>query len=158
MHIAIKKSDGSIVIMTLLGEAEEAARLAPDHLDVIVGAEISQWQRKDREAVASWREIASTDVPIDRTFRSAWRDDASSSGIDFDLEHCREIWKDRLRRAREPKLASLDVELMRKIERGGNVDDIYKKKQALRDVTKHPAIDAAKTPDELKAVWPDCLN
>lgn len=28
----------------------------------------------------------------------------------------------------------------------------------LRDVTKHPDLLAAKTPDQLKAVWPVCLG
>ena len=30
-------------------------------------------------------------------------------------------------------------------------------KRVLRDVTADPRIDAAKTPDELRAVWPDAL-
>ena len=32
------------------------------------------------------------------------------------------------------------------------------RKQQLRDVTADPAIDAATTPDELKAVWPEALE
>ena len=36
--------------------------------------------------------------------------------------------------------------------------DIAKRKQALRDVTADPAIEAARTPDELRAVWPAELS
>ncbi|NGX98180.1 MAG: hypothetical protein G4V63_24140 [Candidatus Afipia apatlaquensis] len=74
------------------------------------------------------------------------------------MDRCREVWKGRLRRARAPKLAELDVAVMRAIESGGDTSDLARKKQALRDVTKHPDIEAAKTPEELKAVWPEELK
>lgn len=38
------------------------------------------------------------------------------------------------------------------------LDAIALRAQALRDVTAHPDIEAAKTPEELKAVWPECLK
>jgi hypothetical protein len=49
---------------------------------------------------------------------------------------------------------------MRAQEQGdqAKADEIAAKKQALRDVTADPAIDAATTPDELKAVRPDVLE
>jgi len=56
--------------------------------------------------------------------------------------------------------AVLDVEYMRADE-AGNVAKklaVAKKKQELRDVTADPRIESAKTPEELKAVWPDCLK
>lgn len=71
-----------------------------------------------------------------------------------------EIKKDIIRAERAPILAELDVAFMRAVEAGDAVAqaDIAAKKQALRDATKDPAIAAAKTPDELKAVVPAALQ
>jgi hypothetical protein len=71
-----------------------------------------------------------------------------------------EIKKDMIRAERAPMLDSLDVEFMRAVEAGDEVAkaEIAAKKQALRDATKDPAIAAAKTPEELKAVVPAALQ
>jgi len=70
-----------------------------------------------------------------------------------------EIKKDQIRAERNPKLAALDVEFMRAVEAGDTAKqaEISTKKQALRDATDDPAIAAATTPDELKAVVPTAL-
>ena len=71
-----------------------------------------------------------------------------------------EIKKDIIRAERAPILAELDVAFMRAVEAGDTEAqaDISAKKQALRDATKDPAIAAAKTPEELKAVVPAALQ
>ena len=71
-----------------------------------------------------------------------------------------EIKKDMIRAERAPILADLDVAMMRAIEAGDEEAkaEIAAKKQALRDATKDPAITAAKTPEELKAVVPAALQ
>lgn len=53
-------------------------------------------------------------------------------------------------------LKQLDIEYMRATEMGDKerIDQIVAAKQLLRDVTLHPDIDAAQTPEELKAAWP----
>jgi hypothetical protein len=70
-----------------------------------------------------------------------------------------EIKKDMIRAERAPKLDELDVAFMRAVEAGDTKAqaEIAAKKQALRDATKDPAITAAKTPEELKAVVPAAL-
>ena len=70
-----------------------------------------------------------------------------------------EIKKEMIRAERAPKLAELDVEFMRAVEAGDTElqATIAAKKQALRDATDDPAIAAATTPDELKAVVPTAL-
>lgn len=97
-------------------------------------------------------------IPQDRTFRNAWK--VGNGCVEHDLPKCREIHKQRLRELRAPKLAALDVEYMRALEAGDSAKaaEIASKKQALRDVTKDPAIAKAKTPDELKSVLPDVLR
>lgn len=76
----------------------------------------------------------------------------------FDMAKAREIWRDKMRTAREPLLATLDVLYQRTLEAGFDTSDVVARKQALRDVTADPAIDAAQTLDELKAVWPAILT
>ena len=79
--------------------------------------------------------------------------------ITVNMTKAREIKRDQVRAERMPLLEQLDVEFMRTQEQGDQTkaDEIASEKQALRDVTDHPAIDAATTPDELKAVRPDVL-
>jgi len=65
-----------------------------------------------------------------------------------------------MRKVRKPLLEALDVEYQRADER----DDtnaktaIAQRKERLRDVTDHPDIADARTPDELKEVWPEELT
>lgn len=84
--------------------------------------------------------VDASEVPADRTFRDAWNAD-----LTVDMALARDIHRDRLRAARAPVLAALDVEQLR----GG---DVEARKQALRDVTKDERIEAARTPEELLAV------
>jgi len=102
--------------------------------------------------------IDASSIPSDRTFRNAWK--AGNGCIEHDMAKCREIHRNRMRDARKSLFAVLDVEYMRADE-AGNVAKklaVAKKKQELRDVTADPRIESAKTPEELKAVWPDCLK
>ena len=80
--------------------------------------------------------------------------------INVNMTKAREIKRDQLRAERKPLLEQLDVEFMRAQEQGdqAKADEIAAKKQALRDVTDDPAIDAATTPEELKAVRPSVLE
>lgn len=156
MQIAIKKGDGSIAIMTLLGDAEEAANLAPEHLATIVDAELVQWPETDRDAVVSWRVIEEADVPNDRKFRAAWS--LIDEGISVDMPKARQIWKDILRQARTPKLKELDIKFQRALEDGGGTKAIVAAKNELRQVTDDPRIEAATTPEELMLAVPEVLR
>lgn len=146
-HYMLKRSDGGVSIMRLLAET-----------DVVV--ELSKWPVVERQSIVSWREVQPEAVPSDRTFRGAWCDVTPEPVVDVDMLKAREIHKDHLRRLRAPKLAALDTEYMRADEAGNSAlkRDIALQKQALRDVTKDPAIAAAQTPDELKAVVPAALR
>lgn len=95
-------------------------------------------------------------IPIDRTFRNAWI--AGDGSVTHDMEKCRAIHRDTLRALRAPKLACLDVEFQRSYKDPARLDVIEAEKQALRDVTKDPAIDAATTPEELKLAVPAVLS
>jgi len=74
------------------------------------------------------------------------------------MEKAREIHRANMRAARDPLFSALDIAYQRATETGADTSAIVAKKQALRDVTSDPAIDAAQTTDELKAIWPSILN
>lgn len=95
------------------------------------------------------------DLPADRSFRNAWKSD-----LTHDMEKCRHIHRQRMREARAPKLAALDVEYQRADERGDVAAkrEIASRKQRLRDITDRPEISKAETPDQLKRVWPEELS
>jgi len=78
--------------------------------------------------------------------------------ITIDMEKARDIHRAKMRVAREPLLTKLDVAFQRALEQNANTATIVAQKQALRDVTSDPAIEAAQTVEELKVVWPDILN
>jgi len=80
--------------------------------------------------------------------------------INVNMTKAVEIKKDMIRAERAPKLESLDVAFMRAVEAGDTEAQatIAAQKQALRDATNDPAITAATTPDELKAVVPTALQ
>ena len=102
------------------------------------------------------RDASSITVPTDRTFRGAWQ--FNGSAVDIDMAAARDIHRDNLRAERKPLLDALDVDYMKALEQGGDTAAIAAQKQVLRDVTDDPRIDAAATPDELKALTLDVLT
>lgn len=102
------------------------------------------------------RDAASLIVPSDRTFRGAWQ--FSGNAVEIDMAAARDIHRENLRQARKPLLDALDVDYMKALEQGGDTAAIAAQKQVLRDVTADPRIEAAATPDELKALTLDVLT
>jgi len=101
------------------------------------------------------RDAASLTTPTDRTFRGAWQ--FNGAAVEIDMTAARGIHKDNLRTERGPLLAALDVTYMKALEQGGDTAAIAAEKQALRDVTADARIEAATTPDALKALTLDVL-
>ena len=73
--------------------------------------------------------------------------------INVNMTKARDIHRAKVRQARNPKLAAKDVEFQRALETGADTAAIVAAKQALRDAPASAAIEAATTPDELKASW-----
>jgi hypothetical protein len=96
------------------------------------------------------RDASSLNVPQDRTFRGAWQFDGDA--VEVNMTAAKTIHKDNLRAERAPEMDKLDVEFMRGLEQGVDVSAIAANKQALRDITKDARLDAATTPDALKAL------
>lgn len=96
-----------------------------------------------------------SELPADRLFRGAWI--MQGGFVIVDMSKARGIHRQRLREAREPLLRAADVDMTRALDDPGRQAEIEARRQALRDVTDHPDIEAAQTPEELSAVWPlDC--
>lgn len=74
------------------------------------------------------------------------------------INKAKEVWKDRLRLARNPILQKLDVDYMRALEQGLDTTDIVAKKQQLRDITENEQLLSAQSVEEIKSFWPDILK
>lgn len=98
--------------------------------------------------------------PEDRYFRNAWKQDEGEQNfakhIAIDMVKAREIQKNKIRKARTPLLEALDVDYQRADERADNKAkvEIANRKQLLRDATDDEHFATARTPEELKKVWP----
>lgn len=95
-------------------------------------------------------------VEIDNDYFNAYEFD-SELGAKVNINKAKEIHFDKLRSARTPLLASLDVDFMRAVESGDMAlqKEIAAKKQALRDVTKTELPD---TLEGIKNTWPEILG
>ena len=74
-------------------------------------------------------------------------------GITININKAKEIWKDKIRVARKPKLEELDIQFMKAQETGADTSAIVEKKQVLRDYTDHAGITTAQNAQDLKADW-----
>ena len=72
-------------------------------------------------------------------------------GITIDITKAKEIWKDKIRTAREPKLIALDIEFIKAQEAGSDTSAIITKKNELRNFPAQ--VDSKTTVDEIKTVW-----
>ena len=103
------------------------------------------------------RDAASLTVPADRIFRGAWQ--FSGDVVEIDMAKARDIHRDALRAERSPRFDALDAEWFRAAETADTdaQASVAAQKQALRDVTADARVDAAATPDALKALTLDVL-
>lgn len=76
--------------------------------------------------------------------------------ITIDISKAKEVWKNKIRIAREPVLEKLDIDFMKAQEAGTDTTSIVADKQTLRDLPSQ--VDTATTVDEIKAVWNDMLG
>lgn len=146
----LKKHSGEVSVMHLVRQ--------PDGSWPTVEECMAKWTADKAAEIASTRPLDIAEIPSNRTFRNAWRDYGDK--LDVDMPAARDIWRDTLRKLREPRLAALDIAYQRADERGDSSlkAEIAAEKQALRDVTDDPAIEAAQTPEELMTVIPTVLQ
>ena len=73
--------------------------------------------------------------------------------VNIDMAKAKNIHKEHIRRCREEKFKTLDIEFNKALETGVSTTDIVAKKQALRDAPADSAIEAAKTDEDLVSQW-----
>lgn len=95
-----------------------------------------------------------SEIPEDRTFRNAWVHDGKKPVVH--MGRAREIHRNHLRKLRAAKFLELDAAYNSADENGDAAGKkaIGARRQVLRDITRHPSIEAAQTPEELKAAIP----
>ena len=130
-RIIYTNSDGTVSIITPVGNVSDSIKDVPSGL--------------------SYEIVEDSVIPKDRSFRNAWKQ--NSKTIETDMTKAKEIHKDKIRTARTPKLAELDIEFQKAQETSADTSAIVAKKQALRDAPADSGIAAASTADELKAQW-----
>jgi hypothetical protein len=86
-------------------------------------------------------------------FQDAWS--IKNDKISIDMNKARDVHRSFLRIGREPKLKELDIKFQIALEKGEDLKPITSAKQALRDLTIDPAIEAAETTDDLVSIWPE---
>jgi len=120
------------------------------------GLTVQEIAAKDRPEGA--RIIENTDLDsLDNEFRNAWSCDADMNPT-IDMEKARDVWRDKIRMARKPKLEELDIQYMRAQEAGEDTSAIVATKNKLRDFPSKPEIDSASTVEELKVIWDNDLG
>ena len=77
-------------------------------------------------------------------------------GITVDITKAKDIWKNKIRKARESAMTKLDVDYMKAQEQGSDTTSIVADKNTLRNLPSQ--VDSAATENEIKAVWNDMLG
>lgn len=121
------------------------------------GLTVEEIATKDVPTGVLYKIINVSELPTDREFRNAWSCDADMN-LTIDMEKARDVWRDKIRIARKPKLAELDVQYMRAQEAGEDTSAIVATKNKLRDFPAKPEITSASTVEELKVIWDSDLD
>ena len=129
--IIYTNSDGTVSIIIPAGDVNDAIKDVPSGL--------------------SYEIVEDSVIPTDRSFRNAWKQ--NSKTIETDMTKAKEIHKDKIRIARTPKLAELDIEFQKALETSSSTTDIVAKKQLLRDAPAASGISTAASEADLKAQW-----
>tara|TARA_R100000149_G_C5798528_1_gene86839 strand:- start:200 stop:637 length:438 start_codon:yes stop_codon:yes gene_type:complete len=115
-------------------------------------------QVADKDCPKGAKIIDRTDLDgLDNTFRNAWTCDEDMKPT-INITLAKDIWRNKIRNARKPKLEELDIQYMRAQEAGEDTADIVAKKNKLRDFPAKAEIDSATTVEELKAIWDNDLG
>jgi hypothetical protein len=117
---------------------------------VIIPAESVELALKDVPEGVLYEIVSTDDVPADRTFRGAWV--MGDCCVEHDIDRCRAIGHDMRRAKRAEEFAPHDEVIAKQIP-GADAAAAEEARQEIRDryAGIQAAIDAAATPDEIKA-------
>jgi hypothetical protein len=122
----------------------------PEGVAVIIPAESVELALKDVPEGMPYEIVTTDEVPSDRFFRNAWV--MGDCCIEHDLERCKAIGHERRRAARAQEFQPHDEVIAKQIP-GADAQAAEAARQAIRGkyAEMQDAIDAAITPDEIKA-------
>lgn len=146
MKIAIKCTDGSVQIMTLIG--------TPNISEVL-----RKWGDVNPDKYLSHKEMPDNAIPTDREFREAWADITPEPVIDIDMMKARSLHLARIRLKRNAILNELDKQSIKAqdTEDLTKLTEIRVKKQKLRDLPEiiKDRLNMAKTVNDLRNILTD---
>lgn len=165
--VVITRADGGLTVKRIIvteyrpPTEEEKARslvrapsLRREVTPEFIEAEIAK--REALKGYLEWHIVPNDycDETTDRTYRNAWVHKRGRKKPDHDMPKAREIHRVYLRKARLAEFCRLDVDFARADETGDTETKsrVGAQRQAFRDVTEDPRIEAAKTVEELKAL------
>ena len=118
------------------------------------GLTVEQVAAKDVPKGRPYKIVDESVIPKDRSFRGAWNLDLGEGVVSVNMQQAKDILRDKIREARVEPLGMLDTAFLKALELGSDTSQITSDKQALRDATADPTIDAATTPEDLMRVNP----
>lgn len=150
MKLSYRNEEGVVAIVygaaKHMIERSLGCKLTDEEYREIVAKGVPEGAAEVQELPDDWQPVE------DRTFRDAWEIDGK--GVSVHMGKARDIHRNTLRRLREAEFAKLDVDSLRAQEKGDKAElaKVTERKQKLRDAPAHPLIEAAATPEELKAI------
>ena len=153
IKVALNAADGTVMIMSFITDDKHGYTNEPttENIQKEIDSACNSLD-SIKLPIQSWSVIDPSEIPTDRTYRNAWH--RPNDKIEHNIPIAKELHRGILRENRAVLLAQLDIEYQRADETGDTTlkQSIALKKQKLRDVTKHPDIDAAQTVDDLKLI------
>lgn len=139
-HEIIVKSDGSVLLMSLVGNAEVEKEIKKANIDA-----------------ARHFKVQRNDLPKVMAFFDAWEADGES--VKVNMDKARELHLKEIRRVRNDELNRLDKELLRAQETGKEdlVETIKKNKSDLRGLPSNINLEQYLDEQSLFHFWPEIL-
>lgn len=144
----------------IVWEAEDGSVRITQMIDdtIDVDAEVEKISASDPTLTFKFKgKLSETGVAINFFYGALVVDE--DNNLAYDMVKARDIWRDILRRLREPKLQELDLAYQRADEAGNATlkAEIVAKKNILRDCTADPDIEAATSLNDLRRTLPELL-
>lgn len=173
--VAVSRVDGGVTVMRVVTREyapdplDSTQRIVirsfdptPAYVDSLIAKYVNDGHWVGGFSPTSWRFVPNdyVDETTDKTFRNAWKDIPGRGKPDVDMPKARELHREKLRDKRANILEALDADYMKADEANDQAKkrEIATRRQALRDITQHPEIDAATTPEALKVAALGVLN
>lgn len=151
VKVAVKTDDGGVVVMSIV--TNDGVNVVHEPTTEYINEQVARSSQHGWPGnPLSWRIIEDSELP-DRYFREAWED---TGKLSINMDKARAIQMNHIRDLRNAALVPLDMEYMRADERGDvrRKQEIAEQKQVLRDLPETFDLSVAKTPEELKNLWP----